>query len=84
MQSSSQTIQQNIVALLNELPPDSLPMVEMFIRFMRQQQATINDRPLWRYPTVPIAADSLDNLVGLMPQTEGDALADTEALADEG
>lgn len=87
--SSEQTTRQNILLLLDELPPDSLSMVETFVRFVHAQQpaaktAAGTEQPPWRYPTVPVAASSLDNWLALLSEGyEGDALADTEALYDE-
>ena len=87
-QFSSQTTRQNILMLLDKLPPENLLLVETFIRFVRDQQLTTtmpfaNSQAFWRYPTVPVAAASLDNLIGIMPDIGGDALADTESLYDE-
>jgi hypothetical protein len=46
---------QKIVALLDELPADSLPMVEIFIRFMQTQQPVKtpekSEQTPWLYPT---------------------------------
>ena len=79
---SAQTTRQDILILLDQLPPDSLPMVETFIRFM--QTRPMESPTPWRYPSVPVAANSLDNWMTLLPTGyEGDALADTEALYDE-
>jgi hypothetical protein len=85
---SAQTTRQDILILLDQLPPDSLPMVETFIRFMQTQPEQAKPKPLqtstpWLYPTVPVPAANLDRLVGIMPDIEGDALADTEMLYDE-
>ena len=78
---------QKIIALLDDLPADSLPMVETFIRFMQTQQPDKtpekSEQTPWLYPTVPVSAESLDRLIGIMPGVEGDALLDTEALYDE-
>lgn len=81
--SSSPAIRQNILTLLDKLPSENLLMVETFIRFMRDQQFAAS--PLFtyeqtqrRYPTVPIAAVDLDTLIGIMPDVDGDALADTD------
>ena len=85
--STELSTRQTILALLEELPPDSLPMVETFIRFMQAQQTAVGEKPThfqqppWRYPTVRVPAASLDNLLGLLDEGyEGDALADTEAI----
>jgi hypothetical protein len=88
--ASTQTVQQErqkIIALLEQLPADSLPMVETFIRFMQTQppttQATIKEPTPWLYPTVPVDAESVDRLIGVMPNIEGDALIDSETVFDE-
>ncbi|MCA9944243.1 MAG: hypothetical protein KC449_12225 [Anaerolineales bacterium] len=84
---SVQQERQKIIALLNQLPADSLPMVETFIRFMQTQppvaQATTKEPTPWLYPTVPVAAESVDRLIGIMPDVEGDALLDSEMAFDE-
>jgi hypothetical protein len=78
---------QKIIALLDELPADSLPMVETFIRFMQTQQPAKtpekSEGTPWLYPTVPVPPESLDRLIGIMPGVGGDALVDTESLYDE-
>ncbi|MCA9971711.1 MAG: hypothetical protein KC425_15910 [Anaerolineales bacterium] len=86
--ASTQSVQQErqkIIALLNQLPADSLPMVETFIRFMQSQPPTTIKEPTpWLYPTVPASPETLDKWVGLLGEGyEGDALADTESLYDE-
>ncbi len=90
---SVQSTRQTILDLLDELPPESLTMVETFIRFIRDQAQREKPGivapdsaglPRFRYPTVPVPACSLDKWMDLVPQGyEGDALADTEALYDE-
>jgi hypothetical protein len=80
------------VDLLDELPPESLATVEAFIRFVHTQahqgqpvETTAEPPPRFRYPTVPVPASSLDAWMNLLPTGyDGDALADTEALYDEG
>jgi hypothetical protein len=84
--TETQTIRQNILTLLDELPPDRLPMVETFMRFMQAQAAPTPQPTPWVYPTVTLPASSLASWIGLLDETEGyegDALADTEALYDE-
>ena len=82
----------HILSLLDDLPPESLAVVEQFVRFLREQTrqgrpvvsvSEEKDRPSYRYPTVPLPVSALDGLVGIMPPVGGDALADTEALYDE-
>jgi hypothetical protein len=89
---SVQSTRQAILDLLDELPPESLTVVETFIRFIRDQTQRgkpvivapdLAELPPFRYPTVAVPASSLDGLVGIMPPVGGDALADTEALYDE-
>jgi hypothetical protein len=79
---------QKIIALLDDLPADSLPMVETFIRFMQTQQpdktSEKSEQTPWLYPTVPVSPESLMKWTELLTSGyEGDALADTEALYDE-
>ena len=84
------TSKQRIVHLLDDLPPESLDMVEEFVRFLREQvkqsqpAATAADgKPqLFRYPTVSLPLGHLRGLVGLLPPVGGNALAETEALYD--
>jgi len=83
------TTRQNILTLLDKLPLENLLMVETFVRFVRDQQHTIstsftNDQAQWRYPTIPTTTVNLDNLIGIMQDVGGDALADTESMYDEG
>ncbi len=86
-----QTTQNRILALLGDLPSESLTVVEQFVRFLREQARTARpvvitpteEPPPFRYPTVPLPPSVLDGLVGIMPPVGGDALADTEALYDE-
>ena len=89
---SVQTVQDRIRTLLDELPPESLTAVELFVQFLREQArrgqpvviaSECKDRYPKHYPTVPVPASSLDGLVGIMSSVGGDALADTEALYDE-
>jgi hypothetical protein len=89
--SVTQTTKQKIVALLDELPPESLTAVEKFVEFLRQQAQedqpviAISEKkaPLYRYPTVPVPISALEGLTGIMPPVGGDALADTKALYDK-
>jgi len=90
---STRAAQSRILSLLNELPPESLALVERFVQFLREQaqrgQPVVvaseqEERPLYIYPTVPVPPSSLDKWMNLLPEGyEGDALADTEALYDE-
>jgi len=83
---------QSILDLLDELPAESLSVVEALARLLRDQAqrgspvVVAPDRagaPPFRYPTVAVPAAKLDGLVGIMPPVGGDALADTEALYAE-
>ena len=88
-----QSTRQSILDLLDELPPESLTVVETFVRFLREQAqqgkpvVTAPDPaelPHFRHPTISMPASSLDKWMDLVPQGyEGDALADTEALYDK-
>lgn len=84
--------QHHILDLLNDLPPESLVVVEQFIQFLHQQAqqgqpvVTVFDKPTpyYRYQTVLLPASTLDGWLKLLSEGyEGDALADTEALYDE-
>jgi len=90
--TSTRATRSRIVALLEDLPPESLTLVERFVQFLRDQARrgqpvesvpVREKRPPYMYPTVPLSASVLDGLIGIMPPVEGDALADTEALYDE-
>ena len=91
VQTLERTAQSHILALLNDLPPESLTVVEQFVQFLREQarrgQPVVSvreERPPYHYPTVPVPASSLDGWLDLVSEGyEGDALADTEALYDE-
>ena len=87
------TTQSRILALLDDLPPESLTLVERFVQFLRDQArrgqpvgsvSVREERRPYIYPTVPLPPSSLDGWLDLVPEGyEGDALADTEALYDE-
>jgi hypothetical protein len=81
--------QTRILPLLEDLPPESLTVVEQFVRFvheMAQEGRTLEMVPSagghapYLYPTVPVPAFVFARLSGIMPPVGGDALADTEAL----
>lgn len=82
---TSHETRKRIIALVQSLPAESLPIVEAFIRFVQAQQVAALTQPAmpWRYPTVAAPTAVLDRLTGLLSDVEGDALADTEALYDE-
>ena len=68
---------------LENLPPESLSVVEQFVRFLQSHPVA---RPLAEssYPTIPNPASSLANWINVLPQGyASDALADTEALYGE-
>ncbi len=80
---SAQTTKQTISRLLENLPPESLQVVEQFVRFLQSNPAVL---PLAEssYPTIPNPASSLANWLKALPHGyAGDALADTEALYGE-
>jgi hypothetical protein len=92
MNASAEQIQNRILPLLEKLPPESLAVVEQFVRFVQEQAqkgqvVEIVVKPTgapYLYPTVPVPASSLAQWVNLLPEGyDGDALADTEALYDE-
>jgi hypothetical protein len=91
MNASAEQIQNRILPLLEKLPPESLAVVEQFVRFLQEQaqkgQVVETVKPTgapYLYPTVPVPASSLAQWVNLLPEGyDGDALADTEALYDE-
>jgi len=93
VQTAAQATQGRIVALLDDLPPESLTLVERFVQFLRDQarrgqpvvSASVREgRPPYVFPTVPVPPSSLDAWLNLVPEGyEGDALKDTEALYDE-
>lgn len=94
VQNPAQIIQDRIIPLLDDLPPESLTVVEQFVKFLRDQvrrgrvvvtsPEKKEESPPYRYPTVAAPPSTLDAWVNLVPEGyEGDALADTEALYDE-
>ncbi len=91
VQTQVQTVQDRILALLDELPPESLTRVERFVQLLREQarqgqptKSVQEERTPYIYPTVATPPSSLDGWLDLVPEGyEGDALADTEALYDE-
>jgi hypothetical protein len=77
-------IQQRITALLNDLPLESLQLLEQFVQFLSQKAHSKRPSVPYHYPTVEIEPATVDGLVGIMPKTyTGDALVDTESLYDE-
>jgi hypothetical protein len=82
---AGQKERQKIIALIDDLPADSLPLVEAFIRFMQTQQpdkpSEKSEQTPWLYPTVPVPPESLMKWTELLTTDyEGDALADTEGF----
>jgi hypothetical protein len=90
VQTAPPTTKERICQLLDELPLESLTVVERFVAFVHQQVQqgepvvmSPEGKPApFRYPTVAVPAPVLDRLVGLVPSVGGDALADSEALYD--
>ncbi|MBU0702484.1 MAG: hypothetical protein KKC18_01280 [Chloroflexi bacterium] len=91
-QPVEQTTPGHILSLLDDLPPESLNLVERFVQFLQEQvrlgkpvvvASEQEERPSYRYPTVPLPPSALDGLIGIMPPVGGNALADTESLYDE-
>lgn len=82
---TSHATRERIIALVQTLPAESLPIVEAFVQFVQAQQAAALAQPAtpWRYPTVAAPVAVLDRLTGLLSDIEGDALADTEAVYHE-
>jgi len=75
---STQTTKQTIAGMLDDLPPESLKVVEQFVRFLRQQEPTVGG---FRYPTVSAPASTLNTWAKLLQEGyEGNALTDTEDL----
>jgi hypothetical protein len=78
---------------LDDLPPESLAMVERFVHSLREQALRDDLRAgvsgsqepsPYVSPTVALPASSLEDWLDLIPEGyEGDALTDTEALCDE-
>lgn len=80
------SIQQDIHKSIEQLPLESLKVLQQFAAFLEQQ--TANKQPLVseRQPLkmVPVPASTLVGLTGVLnPGYEGNALEDTEALYDE-
>jgi hypothetical protein len=78
-----------IVSLLETLPPESLMLVEQFVRFLQAQaqkgeQITVTKTKVkpYLYPTVSVPTRKVRELIGIMPPVGGNALADTESLYD--
>jgi hypothetical protein len=92
-QTQAQVVRDHIHSLLNDLPPESLNVVEQFIQFLYEQarqgrpvmsKSDEEEMPPYLYPSVGVPASSLDGLMDLLTEGyKGDALADTEALYDE-
>ena len=90
-QAQAQVVRDHILSLLDDLPPESLNVVNQFVQFLYEQARqgrpivsnSSGESPPFLYPSVPLPASALDGLVGIMPPVGGDALADTEALYDE-
>lgn len=94
VQAAEQITPGHILSLLDDLPPESLNLVERFVQFLQEQvrlgqpvgvvSKQGEKRPPCIHPTIPVPASTLDGWMDLVPKGyEGDALADTEALYDE-
>jgi hypothetical protein len=89
----TQQTQRHITSLLDDLPAETLILVERFVEFLHEQArqgrsvALISEQqeqPPYRYPTIPVPASTLDAWMNLLLEGyEGDALADSEAVWDE-
>jgi len=87
---TDQASKMRVLALLDELPPESFSTVERFLRALRErtrQTSALAEAPRqgrgapFAYPTVSIPASSLSVWVDALPDGyEGDALGDSEAL----
>ncbi len=90
---SSTKLAQSLLPLLEDLPPESLKVVEQFVRFLHEEAQQGNrvvtselpeGRPAYLYPTVSLPPSSLNRWLDLVPSGyEGDALEDTESVYDE-
>jgi len=91
MSTYADQVHNRILAVLEKLPPESLVVVEQFVRFVQEQaqkgqvvETVVQPRGApYLYPTVPVPAATLLALSGIMPPVDGDALADTEALYED-
>lgn len=91
--TTPQATYNHLLSLLDDLPPESLTVVERFVEFLREQarrgQPVVTlleqkKKPPYLYPTIGVPASSLDRWLNLVPEGyEGNALADTETLYDE-
>ena len=87
-QRPAQAAKRHITELLDDLPSESLSMVEQFVRFLceqkRREQSIAGERSSFAHPEVSLPASSLDAWTGLLPEGyQGNALTDTEALYDK-
>jgi hypothetical protein len=87
---SPEAMQKHILALLADLPTDSLAFVEQLVMFLREKThsptplVTREKRAPYLFPTVAVPASTLNAWMNLLPKGyDGDALADSEALYDE-
>ncbi len=79
--STPASTRETIVALLDSLPDESLPLVEQFVR-------SLNERPPQSgkpaYPLVTVPASSLVGWNKVLKEGyPGDAFEDTESLTDD-
>ncbi len=81
MDTDVQATENRIFTLIHELPPERLPVVEQFIRALKEQLE--EGHPPYKYPTVRVPASVLLELDSILSPIGGDALADSEALYDD-
>jgi hypothetical protein len=92
-ETGQQTVLDRIESLLKGLTPDSLVVVEQFVRFVNEQArqgqpivASAGEQqgnPPYKYPTIPVPASAFAKLDSIMPPVGGDALADSESLYED-
>lgn len=80
------SIQQDIHKSIEQLPLESLKVLQQFAEFLEQQTLNKRQPDGERQPLklVPVPASRLTGLIGLLsPGYEGNALEDTEAYFDD-
>jgi hypothetical protein len=76
-----QSTRERIATLLNDLPSESLLLVEQFVRSLKEKPAR---REQSRYPIVFVPAGKVALWETILSEGyDGDALADTESLYDD-
>ena len=88
----NEALQEKILTLIADLPPESLTIIEQFVRFIRAQveNGLVIDShnvhkvsPPYLYPTVGVPASIIKDLMGIAPPVGGDALEDSEKLYND-